>query len=550
MSESGFSAMMTIEIRQDGQTMKTETSKPKERDFRFGEKVTKLRLSRGLTQEFVAMRLHVSDGAVSKWETGAAKPASGRAAALARLLGVDVDMLLDDDALTPDEAFELKDKQKQVIWKKAADRAITVYGNNPPFEITDRYFRERDLLENSDAIILFDLLGEVRKTAKQMRFHFHAPDPQSFIGWLLGASDINPLGAHLRCPECHRTEFRPEVRSGLDLPEKKCECGTRMIPDGHSIPFEVTPCAEGSSYDFYQCETDIPFMETAEDIILRYGERFYDMEITRNRETVEPETDNEGHIVRDPETGKKIMHRYLPMSFLMFGPKKKATVRKPEKISGPMEVDNWGKRPGQPAIVLMPGTDGPSYLPPEDNVPGTPDELIRPETVERALKDYWNAFPELQELHGTDIKIPDLKPYLGNLTFSRFIDLICSVNCLYMCSGPEELAGILGIEDLTEIPYTPEDLWRMISECTPYPGYMEGSVRQLIRRAVTGRYVNKNIPKRNVALFGELKLPGWFGEYMQNIFSLNPRSCCISLGIRMLEDARRKIRDEKRNRRT
>ena len=542
LQESGFSAMMKILSDRQGKHM---TASAKARDIRFGNKLTALRQSRGLTQEFVAMKLKVSDGAVSKWETGASKPKAGRAAELAKLLGVDIDTLLDDDVMTPAEAEQMKEDQRQAIFKKVRKRATEIYGSKVPPAILDRYYREKEALEGSDRIIFFDIIAEVRRAAKEKRKYFETGEPESLIAWLLGRSDLNPVEAHYRCPKCRKTEMHPEVRSGFDLPEKFCECGTRMIKDGHGIPFEVTNFF-GSCRDVnYRCDIDVDFIDEAEDIILRYGEQFYDMEVTRHqREEViitDPET---GLPVIDPETGKRMRVYNNRASFMMFTPKKKLTVRKPEKISGPMDVDQWGQKPGQHAIALWPGLYTKYPLPPDDNFRGTPEELTRPEVFERALKDYWDWLPVMEEMRG-ELKLPDYRKYLEKMNFSMFIDMIASVNCLYIGNGPEELAEKLGVEDFLEIPYTATDIYRLIQRCASHPERYPGLIRKIALKIYHCEFYYHPIKEYEREIIRELNFPEWFDEYTQDIYMMTGRSIQTVEGIRMLEDARRKIRDGK-----
>ena len=517
-------------------------------DYKFGNRLAELRRAKGYSQFQLATMMNVTDKAVSKWETGIAKPRATACTKLASLLGVDVDLLMDNDALTENEADALLSSQRNLLWEKAEARMKELYGEEPPLRILNRFMMERNALHRSNAVIMFDILAQVLSAARQNRAGFDPGGAVCFVSWLLGATEVNPLEPHLRCPKCRRVEFHPEVMSGWDLPEKICECGARMIPDGQDIPMEVCVMSGGNPFEFFWCELDESFMPEAERIILTCGEQFFNMERFHENGSDDFERSPEGNPVRDPETGKPIPVRHFPFTSLMFRLKKKARIRKPERITGPNDLENWGRRSGQPAIALLGGFYGPSYLSQPSPFRSTPEELVRQDVMARALRSYWQYRQAEAEMF-SDLKLPDLSPYLNRLSFGTFITLICAANNLYMTAVPEELAERIGFSDFTDMPLSMEDLWKVISRSTVYPGYMSGAACEILCKTGTGKYLctrdQQGIGSRERRLFEEMNLPEWFETYASNVMDLCFRSRCIELGIRLLEDARRKIRDGK-----
>ena len=93
----------------------------------LGEKIKEARKQCGLSQEQLAEKLAVSRSAVAKWETDKGIPDVENLKALAQLLNVSVDYLLDDgeviDEVAMREPYNLSDYGKG-IKKEKKDRVI------------------------------------------------------------------------------------------------------------------------------------------------------------------------------------------------------------------------------------------------------------------------------------------------------------------------------------------------------------------------------------------------------------------------------------------
>ena len=150
----------------------------------------------------------------------------------------------------------------RALWKRARDTLNVFYGEIPDISILNRFYSEKMYFGHK--IILWDILGEIRLRAKEKDYITTLPGTLSscFAAHLLGASDINPLPLHYRCPVCKRIEFVSDKALPWDMQNKPCECGAMMRADGFDIPYEMN-----LSGIHVSLTADWDFWETAEEII-------------------------------------------------------------------------------------------------------------------------------------------------------------------------------------------------------------------------------------------------------------------------------------------
>ena len=224
------------------------------KDYSFGEFLFKLRKRSGLSQFQLGKLVGVTDKAVSKWENSNSMPETPLLLELATVLGVTVDELL---TCKYNSSNDEKEKgvfaMKKDIWQKAQNNLKEKYGSNQNIEVSNRFLSEFSVLKDDDIIIYWDLISEINKLAisKGCYIRSWGTIGSSFVAYILGATEVNPLKAHYYCPNCHNVEFSDTEYCGWDLADKKCSCGTTFVKDGHNISFESVSSTlyQGAHFD-------------------------------------------------------------------------------------------------------------------------------------------------------------------------------------------------------------------------------------------------------------------------------------------------------------
>lgn len=133
--------------------------------------------------------------------------------------------------------------------RTACEQALAEkYGESIPDQIRARYESEWGHIV-SNGFSPYYILASMLATKSRKLGYLHnlrGSAGGSFIVYLLGISEVNPLPPHTCCPRCRHVEFvdAEEYPSGFDLnrsdrERKRCpSCGATLIGDGHNIPVE------------------------------------------------------------------------------------------------------------------------------------------------------------------------------------------------------------------------------------------------------------------------------------------------------------------------
>ena len=144
------------------------------------------------------------------------------------------------------------------------------YGTKDPPLIEKRLKLELDFIERASLeeafLIAQEIFAEAEKEGSKLELFFSEID-YSFVAFLLGITEMNPLPPHYYCPVCKTVEFSQMALDGYDLPERKCtSCGTMLQCDGHDLKPEWFTEVTNIKRLFNEIDSDIKGIELVDKI--------------------------------------------------------------------------------------------------------------------------------------------------------------------------------------------------------------------------------------------------------------------------------------------
>jgi DNA polymerase-3 subunit alpha (Gram-positive type) len=156
----------------------------------------------------------------------------------------------------------------------AYERAYELYGNPLPELVEKRVERELNSIIGHGYAVLYMIAHLIVKKAGEDGYVVGSRGSvgSSLVAHLVGITEVNPLPAHYRCPECRYFEIHEEYGSGYDLPDKRCpRCGAKLEKVGQDIPFEVFMGFEGDKVP----DIDLNFSGEYQDRAHRFIEELF-----------------------------------------------------------------------------------------------------------------------------------------------------------------------------------------------------------------------------------------------------------------------------------
>ena len=474
------------------------------RDYSFGNFISAMRERTGLSQYQLGALVGVTDKAVSKWENGVSKPRIGIIRKLSEVLDVGVDELLtcEYDTFNKDrkDLFAMRNEILDVAKKKLKE----LYGDNPPMRIKNRFKTEELMLNGQDSLLWMGFLGELQDVFYKEKAYFEVRGAQmgaSFIAWVLGGTNVNPLPAHYYCPACKKVEFVPNVNCGIDLPDKMCCCGERYHKDGFGIDAaNMYPFSKWNELYVSSNGTEL-VKQCMQEYFKGYGEL---REIEINYDGIEVSFSYEVKTTRIGVFSKEVNKRYPEGKIVLC----------PEEFSLLLQEVS--------AVTIIENIEEPMDM----------QEISNTELTAQHVIDYFN-YAVANNVFDEKVYNVNVKKLLSDMKSPSFSELLTVYGFLHSTGAWEENAELLydkGVP-LTAMISCREDVYaylysKLQGKCCENPSGLVFEIKEAVRK---GRYRNWGMPEEIENLLLECDIPEWYVESMKKIMYLFPKAHLVVL---------------------
>jgi DNA polymerase-3 subunit alpha (Gram-positive type) len=154
------------------------------------------------------------------------------------------DLIEDVDPIPNETLSPQFEGADDLLRETAVKRCHDLYGETLPEFVEKRMNKELTAIIQNKYATLYVLAMKLVKKSNEDGFLVGSRGSvgSSFVAFLTGITEVNPLPPHWRCATGHWHEFPEKCGStaGVDLPPKECpKCGERAVRDGFNIAFEV-----------------------------------------------------------------------------------------------------------------------------------------------------------------------------------------------------------------------------------------------------------------------------------------------------------------------
>lgn len=447
--------------------------------------------------------------------------------------------------------------------RAACEKALhDKYGKNVPKPILDRYQSELHNIISHGFASYYVLASMLAKRSRDLGYLHYLEDyfggyaGGSFVVYLMGISETNPLPPHLYCPKCKRVEFvdAKQYPSGFDLngfgvePPICPQCGERLVGDGHNIPVEFFAGYDGERIPEFQMRfaSDIQqnMIQYLEDILGKgrvfyagvYGPGWVRESWAIERVYCRDHKDYKKRL--DPDERRTILNRInhvhktisrLPGRFLIvpdgkdvfdFTPVGRETRSQMEAKMMPIALIAPPRHPFGKIVIF--GDDKLSELKRMEEITGVEAKAIRLDEID--IRSFF-LHDKLGELMFRDARFREICDTLQPASFSDLVRIegLSKGTGLWNDNGKKLVNTICAPQDL--ISNREDIMLNLISH-----GIEPKTAFEIAELCDTA----KGLSGSQLALLREKGIPEWYMESINEILFLDPKSNAVERSINYL----------------